>query len=58
MSNYTKEQLEAIGRKTIEQRQKYTAKRLAKVRLILQKADKAKITVTNAEVEAEMKKVK
>jgi len=54
--NYTKEQLEAIGRRTIEQRAKYTAKRLAKVRLILQKAAKANIKVSDAEVLAEMKK--
>ncbi len=55
MENYTKDQLEEIGRKTIEQRRKYTSKRLVKVRLLLAKATKAGIKVSDAEVEKEMK---
>lgn len=54
---YTKEQLIEIGEKTIEQRRKYTAKRLVKVRLILEKAKKANITVSDQELEKEMKRL-
>ncbi len=57
VEKYTKEQLEKIGEKTIEQRRKYTAKRLVKVRLILEKAKKANIIVSDAEVEKEVKRV-
>ena len=57
MAEYTKDELAEVGRKAIEQRKKYTTKRLVKVRLLLAKAAKAKITVTDAEVEAEMKRV-
>jgi FKBP-type peptidyl-prolyl cis-trans isomerase (trigger factor) len=55
MEGYTKEQLEKIGEKTIEQRRKYTAKRLVKVRLILAKAAKAGIKVSEDEVAKAMK---
>ena len=55
MEGYTKEELEEVGRKTIEQRRKYTAKRLVKVRLILAKAAKAGIKVSDEEVAKAMK---
>lgn len=54
---YTPKELEEIGKKTIEMRRKYTAKRLVKVRLILEKAKKVKIEVSNEEVEKEMKRL-
>ena len=54
---YTKEELIEIGEKTIEMRRKYTAKRLVKVRLILEKAKKANVVVSDQEVEKEMKRL-
>ena len=57
MENYTKEELEEIGKKTVEMRRKYTRKRLVKVRLILEKCKKMKIDVSNDEVEKEMKRL-
>lgn len=42
--------------KMIEQRRGYTARRLVKVSLIMAKAVKAGIVVTEAEVDAEIKK--
>ena len=56
-TNYTKEELVEIGQKTIDMRRKYTAKRLVKVRLILEKAKKANIMVNDVEVEKEMKRL-
>ncbi len=53
--DYTKDQLAEVGRKVIEQRKVYTAKRLAKVRLILAKAAKAGIKVSDEEVAKAMK---
>ena len=54
---YTKDELVEIGEKTIEQRRKYTHKRLVKVRLILEKCKKMNVTVSDQEVEKELKRL-
>ena len=58
MIDYTKDELAEVGRKTIEQRRAYTTKRLVKVRLLLAKAAKAGIKVSEDEVLKEMRSTK
>jgi len=50
-----KEKIDAYE-KVVEQRKKYTLRRTVRLALIEQKAIKAGLTVTDAEVDAEIKK--
>ena len=52
----TKEQKIEAYEKLVEQRKKHTQRRQAKINLILRKAEKAGITVTEAEIDQELKK--
>lgn len=57
-TNLTKEQKIAAYEKMVEDRKRHTAKRLAKINVILRKAEAAGITASEAEIDVEMRRVK